>query len=202
MGSETFLGSRRCPASPNGPRCNCLATRVHPQYYWPSVHLQWLHHHVNGSPCLAVPRPLPRPSCNLSLHDRVQGAEKKGKNLLIFVLYKRGATGFLTGTSFFFFPQAEAEEFLWRIGPLNCYSPMKPDRFYDLDLTHRDDREVCKVRATEARERRLGMLDATRFSTLCSAACRKTPWLARVRAVVLEEFRLCLPQGFLMKRDC
>lgn len=42
-------------------------------------------------------------------------------------------------------PQAEADEFLWRIGPLNCYNPMKPDRFYDLDLAHRDDREVCKV---------------------------------------------------------
>lgn len=22
---------------------------------------------------------------------------------------------------------------------------MKPDRFFDLDLAHRDDREVCKV---------------------------------------------------------
>lgn len=43
-------------------------------------------------------------------------------------------------------PQAEAEEFLWRIGPLNSYNPMKPDRYYDLDLTHRDDREICKAR--------------------------------------------------------
>ena len=41
--------------------------------------------------------------------------------------------------------KAEEEEFLWRIGPLNCYNPMKPDRDYDLDLTHRDEREVCKA---------------------------------------------------------
>eukprot|EP00903_Cladosiphon_okamuranus_P017705 g16304.t1 len=45
------------------------------------------------------------------------------------------------------FTQAESEEFLWRLGPLNCYNPMKPDRFYDLDLAHRDDREICKVLA-------------------------------------------------------
>eukprot|EP00752_Nemacystus_decipiens_P004848 g4411.t1 len=45
------------------------------------------------------------------------------------------------------FTQAECEEFLWRLGPLNCYNPMKPDRSYDLDLAHRDDREICKVLA-------------------------------------------------------
>lgn len=45
-----------------------------------------------------------------------------------------------------FAQKAEEEELLWRIGPLNCYNPMKPDRDYDLDLTHRDEREVCKVR--------------------------------------------------------
>ena len=45
-------------------------------------------------------------------------------------------------------PQAESDEFLWRIGPLNVYNPKKPDRTYDLDLAHRDDREVCKVSAT------------------------------------------------------
>lgn len=57
-------------------------------------------------------------------------------------------------------PQAESEEFLWRIGPLNCYNPMKPDRFYDLDLTHRDDREVCKVGARKGS--RLGGFDSTK----------------------------------------
>ncbi|CAB1101565.1 unnamed protein product [Ectocarpus sp. CCAP 1310/34] len=41
---------------------------------------------------------------------------------------------------------AESDEFLWRIGPLNVYNPKKPDRTYDLDLAHRDDREVCKYR--------------------------------------------------------
>ncbi|CAM9219645.1 unnamed protein product [Ectocarpus fasciculatus] len=45
------------------------------------------------------------------------------------------------------FTQAESDEFLWRIGPLNVYNPKKPDRTYDLDLAHRDDREVCKVLA-------------------------------------------------------
>ncbi|CAB1105776.1 unnamed protein product [Ectocarpus sp. CCAP 1310/34] len=45
------------------------------------------------------------------------------------------------------FTQAESDEFLWRIGPLNVYNPKKPDHTYDLDLAHRDDREVCKVLA-------------------------------------------------------
>ncbi|CAM9293578.1 unnamed protein product, partial [Choristocarpus tenellus] len=31
------------------------------------------------------------------------------------------------------FTDEEEEEFLWRVGPLNCYNPMHPDRFYSLD---------------------------------------------------------------------
>ncbi|CAM9528230.1 unnamed protein product, partial [Sphacelaria rigidula] len=44
------------------------------------------------------------------------------------------------------FTQAEEDEFLWRIGPLNIYNPLKPDRLYDLDLTHRDEREQLLAR--------------------------------------------------------
>ncbi|CAM9784384.1 unnamed protein product [Chrysoparadoxa australica] len=42
---------------------------------------------------------------------------------------------------------SEAEEFelLWRLGPLNCYNPKHPNRYFDLDLCSREDREVAKM---------------------------------------------------------
>ncbi|KAG5175366.1 hypothetical protein JKP88DRAFT_351489 [Tribonema minus] len=39
----------------------------------------------------------------------------------------------------------DEEELIWRLGPLNVYSPLRPDRAFDLDLAARDEREVCRI---------------------------------------------------------
>lgn len=55
-------------------------------------------------------------------------------------------------------PQAEAEEFLRRIDPLNCCNnPKTPDRSYDLDIAHGDDTKMARHKESTRRTNSLSL---------------------------------------------